>query len=319
MNEPQLLNIPNPFPFQRGRLRLLEPADAPVAAIRERLLDGTYGKPYIVDDGVQRHLHLGAGYIQSAMRIDEPDTLDLTYTQEMAGFLLFNREPQRIVLLGLGGGSLAKFCYRALPQADITAVEIDPHVIALRRHFAIPENDARFRVIEADGAEFMDCNREPEPIDVLLIDAFDARGVAHSLLGKGFLRNAHAALSASGVAVLNLAGATCRYDALIEGVREVFGQQTILVAVKDRRTFVLFAFKQPPLQPDWHELKQRALALQAIHGIAFPRLVKKFERAARNNLVKQLAAWWKSCRLRNDPDEEYDDETADEAADPATL
>ena len=53
-----------------------------------------------------------------------------------------------------GGGSLAKFCYRHLPDTCITVVEINPHVIALRDEFKVPPDDRRFRVVEADGVHF---------------------------------------------------------------------------------------------------------------------------------------------------------------------
>jgi spermidine synthase len=69
----------------------------------------------------------------------------------MMAFLLFNPRPRRILILGLGGGSLAKFCYRHLPSATITAVEIDPHVMALREEFRVPADDERFRVLQGDG------------------------------------------------------------------------------------------------------------------------------------------------------------------------
>lgn len=288
MDSPQLLSIPNPFPLESGQLRLLEPTAAPLKTIRRQLLDGTYDKPYIVDDGQMRSLHLGRGYVQSAMRIDAPDLLQLAYSQMMMGFLLFKRAPRRIVLLGLGGGSLAKFCYRALPQADITAVEIDPRVIALRQYFAIPEDDSRFRVLQADAAEFV--ARPGRPIDVLLVDAFDAHGVARSLIEQDFMARVHAALSPAGMAIINLAGATSRHVDLIAKVRQAFGRQTLLVAVKGRRTFVLFAFKEPGFEPDWRQLKARARELKAIHGLDFPQLVEKMMRASPGNFLRRLAA-----------------------------
>ena len=66
------------------------------------------------------------------MDLRDPSALDLEYTQTMMGFLLFLPQPQRIAMIGLGGGSLAKFCHRYLPRTRIQVVEINPHVIALR-------------------------------------------------------------------------------------------------------------------------------------------------------------------------------------------
>ena len=76
-----------------------------------------------------------AAWTQSCMLLDAPDVLALDYTRTLMGFLLFDPRPRSILMVGLGGGSLAKYCHRHLPQADITVVEINPHVIALRERF----------------------------------------------------------------------------------------------------------------------------------------------------------------------------------------
>ncbi|MBV5333937.1 transferase, partial [bacterium] len=62
----------------------------------------------------------------------EPEKLLLDYTQTMMGFLLFQPTPQRMAMIGLGGGSLAKYCRRTLPTVDFTAIELSAEVIALR-------------------------------------------------------------------------------------------------------------------------------------------------------------------------------------------
>ena len=113
----------------------------------ERMRDSAFGKPYILEDAQWRYLHFSPAHLQSVMRIDDPDALDLRYTKKMMGFLLFQPRPAHVMLLGLGGGSLAKYCYRHLPKARISVVEIDPHVIALREHFMIPKDDVRFRCL----------------------------------------------------------------------------------------------------------------------------------------------------------------------------
>lgn len=279
MPAPELLDLPSPFLIKNSRLRVMESLDTPVEPLYARLRDGTYDKPFIIEDGRLRYLHLGMTFVQSVMRIDQPDALDLRYTQKMMGFLLFNHSPEHIVMLGLGGGSLAKFCYRALPSATVTAIEIDPHVIALRRHFAIPDDDARFRIVYGDAAEFI--ARTADAIDILLVDAFDAHGIAHSLASREFLLRTHTALSASGILVMNLAGEKSRYTDLVDETREIFDRQTLLVAARDDGNHILFAFKQRQFEPDWKQLKQRAQELKAHYGLDFPLFAQKLEQAAR--------------------------------------
>ena len=85
-------------------------------------------------DGI-RSLHLGSKTVQSSMRVSAPDELELAYTRSMMSFLLFNPEPVRFLMVGLGGGSLAKFVYHRMPAARTTAVELNPQVVAAARAY----------------------------------------------------------------------------------------------------------------------------------------------------------------------------------------
>jgi spermidine synthase len=87
------------------------------------------------------------------MLASDRDILVLSYTRTMTAFILFNSEPKRIAVIGLGGGSMPKWCYRQLPSTDITVIEINPKVVPLRDQFYIPAGDDRFRVICGDGAD----------------------------------------------------------------------------------------------------------------------------------------------------------------------
>ena len=75
-----------------------------------------------------RSLHLGTSWVQGAMRLSKPDNIELEYVQMMMMWLLFNDSPRHIVQLGLGSAALTKFCHRRLPQARVTAVELNPNL-----------------------------------------------------------------------------------------------------------------------------------------------------------------------------------------------
>ena len=105
-----------------------------------------YPKPVVYESLTSKSLFFSAQDVQSRMHILRPDELQFEYTKIMMGFLLHNPKPLSIAMIGLGGGSLAKFCYRHLPRTDIVVVEINPHVLALRDAFAIPPDDHRFSV-----------------------------------------------------------------------------------------------------------------------------------------------------------------------------
>src|SRR5882724_6370671 len=121
----RLLSIESPFPEAHSMLRVLEPPGSCHEILCKRLFDGTYDKPFIVDNGRRRFLHFDFDAVQSAMETQDPHKLTLAYTRKMMAFLLFKRDPGRILLLGLGGGSLAKFCYKHLGSVALTAIEVN--------------------------------------------------------------------------------------------------------------------------------------------------------------------------------------------------
>ena len=125
----------------------------------------------MVDDGERRWLYFNVRLMQSEMLLRTPNSLELRYTQKMMAALLFQPRPRRIVLIGLGGGSLLKFCHQRLPGAHFTAVELDANVIAWREAFLVPPDGPRLAVIEGDGAAFV--AQAEKGIDLLLVDAFD--------------------------------------------------------------------------------------------------------------------------------------------------
>jgi len=254
-------------------LRLLEPPGSCRKSLWERVFDGTYNKPFIVDHGLRRFLHFDLDAVQSVMHLQHPDRLSLAYTRKMMAFLLFNRTPARILLLGLGGGSLAKFCYRRLPRATITAVEVNSDVIALREAFRIPPDDERFRVIHADGADYV--ARLGRSKDVILADACNRVGVAPELDAIEFYQDAYRCLSRGGVFVTNLCSDMDGCAAHVAKIRAVFGDEFMTLRVRQYGNMVVFAFKEGRPQIDWEQLAAAAAGLKRRFGLDFPRYVRR--------------------------------------------
>jgi spermidine synthase len=263
----RLIELSNPFPLEPGTLRLIEPPDGFSSEHLDRLLEGTLGHPFVFDSGALRHLFFNTASTQSSMRLDDPDALVTAYTRKMMAFLLFIPAPRHVLMIGLGGGSLAKFCYRRLPQARICVVEINADVIALRKHFAIPADDERFEIIHDDGAAFL--ARVPVRPDVILIDAFDEWGVAPSLASSDFYRRVSRSLTARGVLVMNLSGEKSRYPVHIENIRKAFAGAVLLVPVEADNNILLFAFKRPRLAELPARLHRRAAELEQDLGLEF--------------------------------------------------
>ncbi len=236
------------------------------------------GKPRLEERDGMLALHFGTSSIQSEMSIDDPDELVIAYTTDMMGFLLFDPDPSRIGMIGLGGGSLAKYCYRHLPQADITVVEIDPDVIALRNEFAIPADDGRFRVLLADGADFV--AHETCRFDVLLADGYDAAGLPERLGSREFYDDCRAALSDDGILAVNLWFGHERYDRSLDNLRASFDDRVVVIRADDNLNRVAFASKSERFPPSAATIRHHANQLAA-HTLNF--------QAKANKLIRALA------------------------------
>ncbi len=179
--------------------------------------------------------------IQSSMSLLNPQALELDYTRLMMGFLLFDSTPARLLMIGLGGGSLPKFCHRYLPDAVIDVVEIDAGVIALREAFHVPPDDARFCVIHADGKDYL--AQDLEPVDVLLVDAYDGQGMPASLCEPAFFEDCRDALAPDGLLVVNLHLESASYPLCLASLRHEFGSAVFEVVDDDMTNSIVFACK----------------------------------------------------------------------------
>lgn len=274
-----MLELPNPFPGEAGVIRLLEPAHADPAPLAARVANGTYDKPFVTEHGDVRALYFSWAYVQSRMRISAPTTLAMAYTRAMMSFLLLHPNPQRLLLLGLGGGSLAKFCRQHLPLAALTVVESNPHVLALRDQFLVPPDDERFRIVEGDAAAYVDARGDRH--DVVLIDAYDRHGLSAALGSPEFYATVRSRLNPDGVLVVNLAGTSAERAAHLATIRSVFGDDTLVLPVDEDDDDIVFAFEATAFEPRWRWMESQAEPMRRRYGLEFPQLAKRLKQSAR--------------------------------------
>ena len=231
-----------------------QPAPAPLPGAFQSL---QFTAPFVQDSGGSKSLHFTHGELQSVMLTAFPWRLELDYTRTMMGFLLFNPAPAHIGMIGLGGGSLVKFCHRHLAASRMTVLEINPHVIALRREFQVPDDDARLTVLAADGALFL--QSEAPAFDVLLVDGFDHDGQPAALCSQRFYDDCVAALAPGGLLVVNLHYQHPDYPLLVERIARSFGGNAVEIVVEEKTNSIVLASKGPAISP--HALSlQRSLA-----------------------------------------------------------
>ena len=209
--------------------------------------DLVHARPFVREDLDSQSLHFSDAAIQSRMVLRNPDALALEYTRTMMGFLMFDPAPARILMIGLGGGSMAKFCHRHLPHSRLTVVEINPHVIALRARFKVPADSARFCIKQDDGARFVATTSTC--FDVLMIDAFDAERMPEALGTRRFYDDCADALQPGGLLVANLHASHPHVPVYIDRMSAALGGAAISVEDHDGGNRVVFVRRGGQLKP----------------------------------------------------------------------
>ncbi|MDO9064218.1 MAG: transferase [Sulfuricella sp.] len=231
------------------------------------------GKPFLFEGDRDITLHFDFSATQSHMRKSNPDKLILGYTRTMMGFLLFQPKPERIAMVGLGGGSLAKYCLRHIPNVHFTAVEINPNVIALRDKFGIPPDSLNFKVVCADGAVYI--RDSSEPVDVLLIDGFDRDGQPGQLGSAEFYDHCYSKLRDGGVLVVNLLESDNKFGTYAARIRKSFDAQVVVVEVEERGNKIAFAYKGKIFPPLATTMSERVRDLGPTHTVSLHTIAQK--------------------------------------------
>src|SRR6266571_96194 len=153
--------------------------------------------------GLRTLLFERGGGRQSVVKPGDPDHLELPYARTALAGLALCEEPRRMLVVGLGGGSLPMFLRAHYPAATIDVAEIDPDVVEVAKKFFGFVDDELLRVHVGDGRQFIERARQAD-YDVIFLDAFGAHDVPIQLTTKEFLQITRRALKANGVVVSNV-------------------------------------------------------------------------------------------------------------------
>lgn len=161
---------------------------------------------------------------QSCYAIDAPQRLIFDYTRMMLGALYVKPDPARIMIVGLGGGSLPTALHTVLPRTVIDTVEIDPAVVSVAKKYFHFKPEGTLRVHVADGRAFVQqALKEGRRYDIVMLDAFGEDYIPPHLLTREFLQEVKGILAPGGVVAANTFTASRVYDDESTTYADVFG------------------------------------------------------------------------------------------------
>jgi spermidine synthase len=223
-------------------------------------------------DGI-RSLYIDTNTIQSSMRVKAPYELVLAYSRGMMAFLLFLEDAREVLMIGLGGGSVAKYIWRHCPSVQQTVVEISEKITNLARsHFYVPENDDRFNVIFGDGIEFL--QNQENSTQVLMIDAFDGVGIPPDFCTQVFFDDCAAVLKDEGLFVINLWGSDKNFGLYWQRIENSFDGKVLKLPTGKPGNIIVFGFKTAQKSLNMKGLVARAKTLDETHALNFSGFVE---------------------------------------------
>ena len=199
----------------------------------------------IVDEGDHRSLYFADKVLQSRISFSTPEALSLVYTQYMMAALLVQQEPAHVLLIGIGAGALVRFLHHHFPHCTVDAVDCSQQIIRMAvGYFHMPDKEP-ITIHCCDGHAFLAAKKPVRPYDLILIDAFDEKGMARTIYTKDFFRLSMESLTREGVLSCNLWSSDPGELAEVKNgiARHAAGQ--VYLPVPNRGNIIALAFNTP--------------------------------------------------------------------------
>lgn len=232
----------------------------------------------VAEDGFRRNLYQDGDILQSSMLLTDPNGLYLEYSQAMMCALLFHPAPEKVLLVGLGGGSLVKFLLEFYPGTRVDVAEINHEVVRVARQYFMLLQEERLRIMSVPGEELVaDRMAAGENYDLILLDAFDDAGPARALLGDDFLCNCRALLTKKGVFAMNLWNRPGdNFPANLAALATLFEQHIYKLLLADvNSNAIVFGLNEPLPVTNLMDLKPASRELSLRTGVNFTSWLRK--------------------------------------------
>jgi len=233
------------------------------------------------DDARIRHLHLGSEWIQGSMYLEDSVGLVHEYVQRMMAWLLFvepdSVKDRQAMQLGLGAGSLTKFCAKELHLKTI-AIELNPQVLAMcRNHFKLPADNPMMRVVLADAAQEILNPAWWGTVDALQVDLYDREAAAPVLDSLPFYNHCRRLLTPDGCMTVNLFGRASSFERSVEKMSAAFGKEAVWAFKPTREGNTVVLAQHTPSRPKREVLMARADVIESRWGLHATKWVRVFK------------------------------------------
>lgn len=247
-----------------------------MAYLPEVLIHQDYWNDHLVeirDSGQYRSLYFASSVLQSRMSLARPYELVLPYTQYMLLTLLIRPKPTKILIVGIGSGSLIRFFHHHFPQCYIDAVDYSQHIIDVARgYFQLPASK-EITIHCGDGYQFLKNCRKSD-YDLILVDAFDDQGMAPTIYSDHFFRLCADNISQNGIVSCNTWSSDGKQLRKIKIILEKYFESQLSLPVLNRGNIIVISL---PDQIPWAKICQKKKELKKISqkfGLNFKEIVK---------------------------------------------
>lgn len=150
---------------------------------------------------------------QTCMDLRDPKRLVFPYVRMTLGGLLVNPDPERVLIIGLGGGSIPLTLAEMFPEAHIDVVEIDEAVVRVAEKYFNWAETAKLKVHVADARVFTKrAALRGQKYDLIILDAFTGDYIPEHLMTLEYLQETRAILAEPGVLIANTFSTSDLYD-----------------------------------------------------------------------------------------------------------
>ena len=208
--------------------------------------------------------------VQSRVNLNNLRQHRLEYTKLAFCGLLYEPEPERVLVLGLGGGVIPREMHHYFPAIEIDVVEIDPEIPLIAKRFFGFREDDKLRVHIDDGRMFIKKQLRLDPIpkyDLIILDAFNSDYIPFHLMTKEFLEEVKGVLAEDGVVIANVFYFNRLFDAELKTFLAVFGRCQVFFGAHSGNAMLVSG--PTGLTLTVREAVGRAKMLQRKHKLAF--------------------------------------------------